>query len=90
MDAKQLFVAELTPADRARFVRNIAKIGPYDEDPAPRWLLTDLLADLRHFADAEHLSFTACDQAARGHYIQEIHCYNERDWTYTGDSEGKA
>ncbi len=33
--------------------------------------LTDILADLRHFADSKGLDFANCDRIAYGHYLHE-------------------
>ena len=71
---------KLTPADRVRYVRSILGIRPYDELKSldgslsrehAEVFLIDLLADLRHFADAEELDFARYDKHSEQHYLKE-------------------
>lgn len=70
--------SELTPQDRAGFVRRIASVSPYDEGQdasgrvvCPEDFITDLLTDIRHYCDSEGLDFAACDRCAHQHYVRE-------------------
>lgn len=69
---------ELTPKDRAEFVRRIERVSPYDEGldaednmACPSDFITDLLTDIRHYCDAKGVAFAACDRSAYRHYAEE-------------------
>ena len=69
---------ELTPKDRAEFVRRIERVSPYDEGldaegkmVCPSDFITDLLTDVRHYCDARGVDFAACDRSAYRHYANE-------------------
>lgn len=47
-------------------------IGDNMADDKDETVLTDLLADLRHWADASYLKFEICDEWAKRYYSQEI------------------
>ena len=62
---------ELTPADRAAFVKRIEEIPPYNDGldahgamVRPDEFVTDLLTDLRHYCDHHALEYAACDRTA--------------------------
>ena len=69
---------ELTPKDRAEFVRRIEQVSPYEEGldaqdnmVCPSEFITDLLTDIRHYCDVKDVDFHACDRSAYNHYLKE-------------------
>lgn len=61
-----------TPVAVAAVVRNMQHIQErYASGYGVDEFVTDMLADLRHFCDARHLSFAKLDRRACDHYITE-------------------
>src|SRR5438105_3309970 len=49
-----------------------SNIGDTQADDQNYTVLTDLLADLRHWADAEDMYFAVCDRWAEKYYLSEF------------------
>ena len=64
-----------TPKERAKHLKkHLAKI--YDDGRgATEDNITDMLTDLRHLCDAQHIDFAHCNRIADNHYTTE-HAHN--------------
>lgn len=61
-----------TPADRAARIRPLLKLYQDQTGSEDEHLVSDFLADLAHYCDAERLSFVDALDRAEGHYREEV------------------
>ena len=75
MNTEQGTVQEVEGEPRGTFCarRMMAALSSAFEESDAETLLENALADLRHFADANELSFADADKKAQAMYAQEVH-----------------
>lgn len=74
----------LTNKERVARVEAMLMIAGYETDD-PESAVTDALADLMHYCDAEELDFAVCDRSARMHFECELDIDNT--WEYDSTEE---